>query len=285
MGMKRLFIPIIFFSVFCLNAQVRHDTLRLYFRINEVTSAENFSRLDSFIQNYQSQNPDIHIIGRADYLNTNVYNLRLSEKRANQAKKHLQEKFPGIIIKSCTGIGEKYSNENKSPLGEPMQRRVDVIVQTKKTGSDSVPPRKNIARVPPVTHAPLKKIEDLKKGESMALEGLSFIPGRHFILRSSAPILERLLKTMQDHPDLKIEIQGHVCCTDGGDDGFDFDSENRKLSENRAKFVYDYLIQNGIDAGRLSYKGFGHTRPKIKHERTPEEEQMNRRVEILVIDN
>jgi flagellar motor protein MotB len=53
---------------------------------------------------------------------------------------------------------------------------------------------------------------------------------------------------------------------------------------NRAKFVYDYLIENGIEKERLSYKGYAHTRPKILVENTPEEEQINRRVEIKITE-
>jgi flagellar motor protein MotB len=98
------------------------------------------------------------------------------------------------------------------------------------------------------------------------------------------PVLEKLLSTMQANPNLKVEIQGHVCCMDGEDDGFDYDSNDQHLSVNRARAVYDYLVEHGIEKKRLSYKGFGHSRPKIKVENTPEEEQVNRRVEIFVIE-
>jgi outer membrane protein OmpA-like peptidoglycan-associated protein len=49
--------------------------------------------------------------------------------------------------------------------------------------------------------------------------------------------------------------------------------------------VNDYLVKNGIDASRLTYKGYGHSRPKVSPEKSPADEQMNRRVEILVLDN
>ena len=118
----------------------------------------------------------------------------------------------------------------------------------------------------------------------LTIEGLSFVPGRHVILSSSAPALQNLLKTLKSNPKLKVEIQGHVCCTDNGEDGVDLDTREKKLSENRAKAIYDYLVDKGITKARLGYKGFGRTKPKEPVENTPEKEQANRRVEILVIE-
>ena len=92
------------------------------------------------------------------------------------------------------------------------------------------------------------------------------------------------LQTLKANPKLKVEIQGHVCCTENGEDGIDLDTREKKLSENRAKAVYEYLIAKGIDKARLSYKGYGRTNPKEVVEDTPQKEQANRRVEILVIE-
>src|SRR5207237_917561 len=126
------------------------------------------------------------------------------------------------------------------------------------------------------TKPPQKEITDLNVGESVALEGLSFEPGRHIILKKSIETLHKLLDVLKNNKNLKIEIQGHVCCTDNGEDGMDLDTRQAVLSENRAKFIYDYLVKSGISASRLTYKGYGRTRPKVEIETTPEEEQMNR---------
>ena len=98
--------------------------------------------------------------------------------------------------------------------------------------------------------------------------------------------LQKLLKTLKDNPKLKVEIQGHVCCTNNGEDGVDADYDTRepKLSENRAKAIYEYLIDKGIAKSRLTYKGYGRSKPKEPIEDTPEKEQANRRVEILILE-
>jgi outer membrane protein OmpA-like peptidoglycan-associated protein len=82
------------------------------------------------------------------------------------------------------------------------------------------------------------------------------------------------MKLMNDYPTLFVEISGHTD-TDGKDD------YNLKLSENRAKSVVDYLISKGVDPKRLSYKGYGETRP-IAPNNTAEGKSKNRRIEFRI---
>jgi len=80
---------------------------------------------------------------------------------------------------------------------------------------------------------------------------------------------------MEEMPTLKISIEGHICCDS---------NDVTQLSLARAKLVYDYLVKNGIDAKRLSYKGFGATRPIHPLPELNENEQKeNRRVEIRIL--
>jgi outer membrane protein OmpA-like peptidoglycan-associated protein len=97
--------------------------------------------------------------------------------------------------------------------------------------------------------------------------------------------LDKLLDFMTKNPSMKIEISGH---TDTRGD----DKENMKLSTERAKAVYDYLINKGIAAYRLSFIGHGESKPKItdaeisKLATEKEREaahQSNRRTEYRVI--
>lgn len=278
---RTLLFVYIFTSCFGFS-QKKADTLRLYFNINEIESSQNFSRIDSAVKSLD-KNVDVAIYGFADFLSNDDYNLALSQKRADAIKKHLLAKKSSYInIYVCEGKGEKSSRDNSSSEGEPKQRRVDVyfepVVTLKvaesflETPKDSVPKKSK------------KKIEELNSGESMAIEGLSFVPGRHLIVESAVPHLQKLLKTLKENPKLKIEIQGHVCCTNGKEDGLDYDTREKNLSEARAKAIYEYLIAKGIGEERLSYKGYGHSKPKEPIEDTPEKEQANRRVEILVLE-
>jgi outer membrane protein OmpA-like peptidoglycan-associated protein len=79
---------------------------------------------------------------------------------------------------------------------------------------------------------------------------------------------------MENNPTLKIEIQGHT-------DNTGTDEKNKALSENRAKSVYQYLIDKGVSAGRLSYKGYASSKP-IGPNNTESGRAKNRRTEFVV---
>jgi outer membrane protein OmpA-like peptidoglycan-associated protein len=94
--------------------------------------------------------------------------------------------------------------------------------------------------------------------------------------------LDNLYYSLNAYPHLEIEIHGYICCTNNNEDGLDLGTGTPNLSENRAKAVYDFLIQMGISPQRLSYKGFGSSK-KLVQEVTEEDRITNRRVEIKIV--
>ena len=74
---------------------------------------------------------------------------------------------------------------------------------------------------------------------------------------------------------MKIQIIGHT-------DNVGSDTDNKNLSESRAKAVYDKLIEKGIDNIRVSYKGMGESQP-IADNDTEKGQQTNRRTEFIII--
>ncbi|MEC7519009.1 MAG: OmpA family protein [Myxococcota bacterium] len=99
---------------------------------------------------------------------------------------------------------------------------------------------------------------------------------RAVIRDRSFPILNTVAQVMRDFPDISIEIQGHTDSR-GGDD------YNMRLSGERAEAVRQYLMQQGIAAGRLTARGYGETRP-IDTNRTEAGRANNRRVEFVRTD-
>ena len=88
--------------------------------------------------------------------------------------------------------------------------------------------------------------------------------------------LNKVAKWLNDNPEVQCEISGHT-------DSVGSDSYNQKLSEDRAKSVYEYFIhEGGVSSKRLSYKGYGKTRPIASND-TEEGRQQNRRVELNII--
>jgi outer membrane protein OmpA-like peptidoglycan-associated protein len=182
--------------------------------------------------------------------------------------------------------------------GYPTDRRVDIVVihEKSKTVVRELPrenpsmakerPRRDTpAAVHKVVLADLSQIAKLKAGATIVLDNVYFPPDRHILKPESYPALEKLYKTMDANPSLKISIEGHVCCITDAPDAFDIDTGEPILSVNRAKAIYDYLVGKGIEESRLSYEGFGRSRPVVEHEQDEADAEKNRRVEIRVIDN
>lgn len=116
-----------------------------------------------------------------------------------------------------------------------------------------------------------------KKGDRIAMNNLNFKGGTTELLPESIPLLEDLLKIMQDNPQLKIQIQGHICCIS--------DARN-EISEGRAKLIWVYLLLNEVENERVTYRDYGASRPiYFIPERNEMERKANRRVEIEILSN
>jgi len=84
-------------------------------------------------------------------------------------------------------------------------------------------------------------------------------------------VMDYLVESMNKNPDWKLHIRGHVCC-----------GPDQKLSDKRAKNIYKYLLRQGIDPSRLSYKGYSDSIPLVFPEKTEEDAHQNRRVDFLI---
>ncbi len=106
----------------------------------------------------------------------------------------------------------------------------------------------------------------------LAVKNVQFETGKANLLSSSFPILDQVAQLMRKYPDYKLRISGHT-------DSIGEAPANQRLSENRAKTCYDYLVAKGIEASRMSHQGFGESRP-IADNRFKEGRDKNRRVEF-----
>ncbi|MCR5066089.1 MAG: OmpA family protein [Bacteroidales bacterium] len=125
-----------------------------------------------------------------------------------------------------------------------------------------------------VAEVPMTYADTLKVGSTFVLHNIFFDYDKATLLQQSYNELHTLLGILQSHPTMKIEICGHT-------DGHGSIDYNQRLSENRARAVVDYLVSHGIDVRRLSFKGYGKSRP-IDTNTTEEGRAKNRRVEFVV---
>lgn len=117
-------------------------------------------------------------------------------------------------------------------------------------------------------------LQPLSINASVRLKNIQFPVNSFELLPVSKIELDKLVELMKDNPTLHIQINGHT-------DNTGSNEINLALSKNRAKAVAQYLVDNGIEVTRLTYKGFGATQP-VATNLTEEGKALNRRTEIVV---
>ena len=114
-------------------------------------------------------------------------------------------------------------------------------------------------------------------------EAILFTLNKATIDKQSDSLLEEIAKTFKDNPRIKkVEVQGHTDLSGKA-------AKNQKLSEQRAKAVYDRLVKLGVEKSRLTHKGYGMTQPIIPlpagaKQETPEAAATNRRVVFQILE-
>ncbi len=111
--------------------------------------------------------------------------------------------------------------------------------------------------------------------EQIVLDGIEFETGSAAILPSSEGRLMRALQILLDNPDVRVEVSGHTDDVGGT-------AANRALSTARATSVRDWLVAHGIDAGRMTVRGYGESRPRVPNDSDANRAQ-NRRIEFNVL--
>ena len=114
-----------------------------------------------------------------------------------------------------------------------------------------------------------------KVGEEIILNHVQFAHNSYKLDEASFIELNRLLNYLKNNPHIKISIEGHT-------DNVGKEEENQILSENRAFAVYSFLINNNILESKLSYKGFGESKPLVPN-KSENERRINRRTSFKII--
>ena len=200
--------------------------------------------------------------------------------------------------------GKVYDAKNKKPLGAhfeliDLETAQQVVVSDANTGNGeflvTLPIDKNYALN--VSHngylfysanfslkgltdnsEPFKMnvpLESLDTGNIVELKNIFFETAKFDLKPESKVELNKLVTFLTVNKTLRIQLSGHT-------DNIGDKKTNQLLSQNRAKSVYEYLIANGIDLNRLTYIGYGDTKPKVKND-SEINLAINRRTEFKVI--
>jgi outer membrane protein OmpA-like peptidoglycan-associated protein len=296
MKMKKLFFTVLFFGVlFSAKAQ---EQFVVYFDSNkhELNQPET-EKLNQWLT-LNKESKIVAINGFTDEDGSHLFNDSLAKRRVNFVFNFVQNKIKIRDDFKSRSYGEDF----KQAINKAENRKVTLyyIEQKDLAKEDEI---LGIKTEIPETPKPeisfpdtlvfenpngtksefmldvnfMKSVSKAIPGEKLKIENLNFMINTYIVVNESRGKLYELLLVLQKNPKLKIEIQGNICC---------MPNDRLNLSMQRAKAIYNFLIANEINKNRLSYKGFGSTRPIFAlPEKTEEERAANRRVEVLILEN
>ena len=124
------------------------------------------------------------------------------------------------------------------------------------------------------------ELEEIIVNKPIVLENIYYDLDKSDIRPDAKPGLDELVQIMKENPAIRIELSSHT-------DSRAADDYNLKLSQRRAESAVKYIVESGVDAGRISAKGYGETQLvngcDNKSTCTEEEHQANRRTEFKVV--
>ncbi|MEI8111342.1 MAG: OmpA family protein [Chitinophagia bacterium] len=218
---------------------------------------------------------EIILVGRTDIRGNLIYNDSLAARRILAVENYLLEQ--GF---SSSQFSQRIILGKRNPIAE------DVLNLASRNQLNRVVEIRGKLPATTVKNSPPPKAlqEQIKEGKAnIILQNLNFEGGRHILLPGSGNVLNEVLEVMKNNPSLEVEIRGHICCAPVNEDGLDIDTGEKLLSRNRAREIYQYLINNGITSSRLSFKGMGASQKIVPEEVTEKDREINRRVEFVII--
>jgi len=277
--MKRLLLLFLCGISMCHAQEIEFD---IYFDLGKFAlTSKHQKQIDEKLSNLDTTiRYNFTIKGFTDFVDTEDFNLELSQNRATSVadyvKKYYQMLINSIEEEAKGELPHETTKQNER-IGIQKHRKVSISVSKNDHKPKIVKRKENIYIVP---------VNELQVGYSYSLGKINFKIGRVTLIKSSIKELEKLVRFLRNNRDIHIEIQGHVCC--GGDDdsdAFNSDTGTQTLSIDRAEFIYNYLINRGISKDRLSYKGYAFTSPLHFPEKSSRDRSANRRVEIKITKN
>lgn len=266
--MRRLFSIVFLLCFSSLFAQIK-TAETVYFEFDKYNlQSDQVQSIVNFVKKIDTTKIEsIQIYGYCDDRGNNDYNYKLSNDRVKTVQDILTfngfNKNKIVIIEGKGRVILKNDPFENLTETRSKNRRVDLFLVKKNSFGKGI----------------YNAFQDNHKvGDRVYLETILFPMGSSKLSEQSKMELDKISKILQNKKNLQFEIKGHVCCTPSYyDDAIDKDTNERKLSLNRAKSVYKYIISKGINSLRMKYIGCGNKFP------TGLGEALDRRVEFLIL--
>jgi outer membrane protein OmpA-like peptidoglycan-associated protein len=235
---------------------------RAYFSSDRVE--ENGKDIYSFIL-YEEARPEL-----VSYVKGTVYDA--------ESYSRLKAKFELIDLETSNMVTESYSNKVTGEFLVSLPTDRNYALNVSRPGylfySENFSLEGyNQQSDPFIMDIPLSPI---KTGEKVILKNIFFHFDSYKLKESSKAELEKIIQFMEENSGVKVEISGHT-------DSKGTEEYNKDLSRNRAREVYQYLVDKGIDKQRLTYKGYGEEEPIATNE-SEQGRARNRRTEFKIIE-
>jgi outer membrane protein OmpA-like peptidoglycan-associated protein len=261
------------------------QTFSVYFDTNkfDLTSQE-IKRLQVWM-NHNSNSKILSMEGYTDEVGSISYNDTLSLKRVAYVYNQVHNKVLVRADFKTNGFGESLKiSDNKSEnrrvtiyyLSEFQIELEEFIINDFKVQKslDSL----SIKAVDKLNIHPKLALNEIvqkvPEGILFTLEDIQFHFDSAVLMLNAKEELNKWFEVLNNNPNLKIIVQGHICC---------IPKDDILLSSKRAKAVMDYLVSKGVEKERIQYIGYGANRPIYRiPEKNGYEALMNRRVEIVI---
>jgi outer membrane protein OmpA-like peptidoglycan-associated protein len=248
-----------------------------YYLNGKLIACENINA--AFVQNNQPLIVGCDFPGQASYFSGkmddfNIWQKFISEEEVREIYA-VQSKYPfvppNITVPPVVAKVDTVVTKTTPPAGV-----VDTAVSTVKPVVAVVDSSSKTPTVKPVQKAVKdESVFEVKKGNKIVLKHVLFVQSKAELLPESYAELDRLVATLNQNPNVIIEVSGHTDNQGNRD-------LNLKLSEERANKVKDYLVSRGIDPKRINVNGYGPDKP-ISPNDTETHRRLNRRVEFEII--
>ena len=247
------------------------DTLQVYFPLDKAQLTDEAGKyLDSLINhNVLEHGKHITLLGFGDYLGSDDYNYNLSYNRAKNVEDYLVlAGFDKRHIMRVTGKGRISRAPVYGKKGYLPDRKVEIIIDSK---IDT-----------PAEEKCSYYILRLQDDETYPLREIRFYRGSLRITPESLPALKMLYRFLARNSNLRIQLEGHVCCL-GPFEGVDEPYDESTLSQKRAETIADSMFVYGIEKSRIKCIGLGNNNLIRDPETGEENMELSRRVEIRIL--
>lgn len=263
------FILIVLFQITFAQEQTVFYFDNNKFELNKIEAAK--------LQKWIAENTTskiLSITGSTDEVGTSGYNDTLSQKRVSHIFNQIKGKVNIRPDFKSISLGEKGATSTSK--AENRKAIIHYLLEKDLDKENEVLGIKEESQVVIPDDAPLaEKVKLAKVGTKITLKNINFYQNTFATMPESQGTLYDLLFVMQNNPELKIEIQGHICC---------IDKDYRNLSLDRAKQIKRFLVYQGIPQHRIQTKGFGVSQPLFPiPEANDVQAAANRRVEIEIL--